>query len=117
MSCIGEEVARAEDSMLSAHHRTKERKESRYEEAREALVAEFMQAVNLPLLTTVHTPTDRNPFQRTAFMEEFFDRLTWGEKALNLQARAIAVLARHDPELVKELAQMHADAYADEVQS
>ena len=115
MACIGEEVARAEDSMLSGHYRTAERKESRRSASHKALVDEFMQAASLPLFSSVSTPTVKDSRRRLPFLDVFGDSLFWSKNTA-LAARALAVLMRHDRGLVEDLAAQHADDYAEEVQ-
>ena len=104
-------VTQAEDR----HAERMERNEARLEKASADLAAEFMAAASLPLLTSVPCPTDINPRRRLPFVDVFFDGLSWSKNS-HLQTRAIAVLLRHDPELVKELAEQHADSYAEFVQ-
>lgn len=94
-----------------------ERQEDRRRDARELLRAEYMQAVSMPLLTTVSTPTDMQPMRRTPFLDVLGDGLTWS-KNRTLLARVVFLMSRtvEGLELLNELAKQHADDYADEVQ-
>ena len=96
------------------HAERLERKDEARDKAVADLVSEFMAAATLPTLSTVSTPTDLNPARRTPFLDAFSDGLFWS-KNVHLQSRAVAVLMRHDRELVEELARQYAEDYADEV--
>lgn len=97
------------------HAERLERKETARDKAKTDLIGEYMACATLPLLSSVWAPTDLNQRRRLPFVDVFFDGLTWS-KNTHLQARAIATLLRHAPELVQELARQHAEEYADEVE-
>jgi len=104
-------VTRAEDSYATRQ----ERREAREERARETLSAEFMAAACMPLIATVSVPVPGQQHRRDSFMDTFFDDLT-ARKNRDLAARAISILMRsvEGQEVVKTLAEQHADFYCED---
>lgn len=93
-----------------------ERAEERREQAKAALVAEYLDAAKQPLITTVHTPTDLQPFRRTPFLDKFEDGLAWSQNR-KLLARVVNELNRSTlgQAILAELAEQYADDFVDEV--
>lgn len=83
---------------------------------RAALVAElkadYLGAASMPLLTTVHVPTDVDPRRRAVFLDVFRDDIEKDDTA----ARIVSILMRN-PEgqkLLDELATAHGEHFADD---
>lgn len=103
-------VTQAEDR----HAERLERREADLEKAAAELAAEYMACTSLPLLSTLHCPTDLNPRRRLPFLDVFVDDLyneAWA-------ARVVACLARSDEgkKLLQEMADKHGETYAEDVQ-
>ena len=92
-----------------------ERRENELERAADGLAAEYMAAACVPLMSTVHAPTDRMPQRRLPFLDVFADGLTWS-KNRHLMANAVSILRRSTEglALLEELSRQHGAEYADE---
>lgn len=101
MSCIGEQVAQLEDSRSAAS----------------VLSAEYMAGAAVPLIASVHTPTDLQRLRRTAFLDVFFDGLSWS-KNRHLAAQAVSILLRDEAgkKVLRELARQHGEEYAEAIE-
>ena len=83
---------------------------------RAALVAElkadYLAAAAMPLLTTVHVPTDEQPRRRALFLDVFRDDLCNDDVC----ARLASVLMRdaEGQKLMDELASKHGEHFADD---
>ncbi len=99
----------------AAEYDRQERNDNRRDKCKALLVAEYLDAAKLPLITTVSVPGTTR--QRESFLDCLSDDLTSRANYPKL-ARVVNILMRSDEgkALIQELADAHGEYYSEELE-